>query len=163
MSFYISRQRDFKSNTLIVEIACGGPKKASPDILTARYKGEQKNLVDPRDAINVAERIYKLWDRDYFDEKKFLRIIVDSKTNYLSDFSSKSLATARAWANKIYASMDKCGNCNKAIGNSAPFEIDDIPNKVFCTEMCCANKYRDMYGKEAPRVFSAKDKKAIKK
>src|ERR1700722_14960014 len=161
MSFYISRQRDFKSNTLIVEIACGGPKKASPDILTARYKGEQKNLVDPRDAINVAERIYKLWDRDYFDEKKFLRIIVDSKTNYLSDFSSKSLATARAWANKIYAILDKCGNCNKAIGISPPFEVDDISKKLFCPKMFGAKKYREIYGKEPPRVFSPKDKRQL--
>jgi hypothetical protein len=163
MGFFVSRQRDFKSNFLVVEIAAGGPKKAGPDILTARYAGEQKNLVDPRDALNVAERIYKLWERDYWDEKKYLKIIVDSQNIYMLDFSPKGLAVAQAWADKVYATMEKCGSCKRMMGNSALYEVDEIPNMVFCDEACCARKYRDMFGKEPPKISSGKTYRWAKK
>lgn len=162
MGFFVSRQRDSKDDCLYIEIACGGPKKAGPDILTARYDGEQKNMVDPRDAVNAAERIYKLWDRDYWDEKKQLKIVVDEKNRYIVDFSMAGLTKAKNWANLVYASMDKCGNCQKTMGNKESYEHADLPNVVFCTEMCCARKYRDTFGKEPGRIYSDKDKKAAK-
>ena len=158
MGYMISRQRDYESDTLFVEVAVGGPAKAGKDILTIRYENncEGKNLVDPRDAIRCAEDIFKKWDRDYGDEKKRLRI-VGLETPLIFDFTTKGIAAAKIWADRIYGSMEKCGYCNKPMGNRKPFTIDDIPTKVFESELCLANEYRRIYGTEAPNI-SAKRK-----
>lgn len=171
MGTYISRQRDFKSNQLYVELAVGGPNKAGPDKLTVRYEalGEGKNLVDPRDAITVAERLYKQWELDYHDEKKKLRIVnLKDKTTNLPvwlefEFNTKGLADARKWANNTYDSMQKCAHCNKAMGNKTPYQLDDLPNQVFDSEYCLSKKYRDIFGVEAPKAVSNKEKKLVKK
>jgi hypothetical protein len=170
MGYYVSRQRCAKDNCLFVEIAVGGKSKAGLDILGIRYAGECKNLVDPRDAINSAERIYRAWEIDYADEKKQLKIVgqvngpIVGSTNkpMVFDFTSKGIASARAWADKIFASMKKCGACQKAMGSRDPYEMDDMPNLVFCTEYCTARKYRDLFGVEPPRIQSTDAKKQMK-
>lgn len=160
MGYFISRQRDFKDNGLYIEVAVGGKVKAGEDILTIRYTGEQKNLVDPRDAINIAESIYRSWEKDYGDERKKLRI-VGLTTPLVYEFSSAGVAAAKQWANKVFEGMKKCGNtaCGKAMGSRDPYEHDDLANLVFCTELCCARKYRDTFGTEPPRIASNKEKK----
>lgn len=162
MGYFVSRQRDFKDSGLYVEIAVGGKVKAGEDILTARYTGEQKNLVDPRDAVNVSEQIFRHWDRDYGDEKKQLRI-VGIETPLVFEFSTRGVAAAKTWADRIFANMAKCGNCHKAMGNRDLYEHEDLSNLVFCSEMCCASRYRNIYGVEPPRIASNKQKKAVKK
>lgn len=162
MGYFVSRQRDFKNNSLYVEIAAGGKAKAGADFLTVRYSGEQKNLIDPRDAVNIAENIFKAWDRDYGDEKKKLRI-VGLPTTLEYEFSPKGIDAAKSWADKIFESMKKCGHCGKAMGNRDPYEHDDISGTAFCSEQCCARKYKDMFGIEPPRLSSNKEKKGIKK
>jgi hypothetical protein len=164
VGYNITRQRDYNDGCLFVEIAVGGPKNAGPDILTARYAGEQKNLVDPRDAVNIAEQIFKRWDKDYGDETKRLRI-VGLEQPLVFDFSTKGIAAAKAWADRVFATMAKCCYCGKAMGNRDPFTHDDLINVVFCSEACCATRYRDVFGIELPRIVSNKKKKvmAVKK
>ena len=103
MAFFVSRQRDNVDGRLYVEIACGGSKKAGADTLATRYDGEGKNLVSPKDAVNVAERIHKKWDNDYPDERKNLRIVGLSNTNgsICFDFSSADMGKAQVWADKM--------------------------------------------------------------
>lgn len=161
MGYFISRQRDFKDNTLYVEVAVG-KAHAGPDILTSRYNNEQKNLVDPRDAIKIAEEIYRRWDRDYGDEKKKLRI-VGIPTTLVYEFSTMGVAAAKTWADRIYHSMAKCGACGKAMGNRAPYEHEDLVNLVFCTELCCSRKYRDAYGIEPKQIVPGSKKMILKK
>lgn len=153
MGYYISRQRDYKDGGLYIEIAVGGKTKAGKDILTPRYEGELKNLIDPRDALSAAVNIHSHWDRDYGDEKKKLRV-VGGATTFSFEFSTKGIAAAKSWADKIYSGMEKCGHCNKAMGKRDPYSVDDIPNAVFCTEVCCARKYRDMFGVEVMKINS---------
>lgn len=162
MGYHLSRQRDFNDNCLYLEIASGGPKKAGPDVLTIRYPGEGKNLVDPRDAINNAAAIYKLWERDYGDETKRLRVVGEAKP-LVYDCTPKGFAAAKLWADKAFANMAKCGSCSKAMGNKDPYEHEDLTNAVFCNEQCLATKYRAMFGIEVPRVASNKEKKSTKK
>lgn len=159
MGHFLSRQRCAKDNCLYVECAVGGPKVAGKDILPPKYEGEQKNLVDPREAISIAEKIYKKWSLDYHDEGKRLRI-VGKDMNFVFDFSTKGITAARAWADKVHSGMNKCGHCSKVMGNRDPFVIDDLPNSVFCTEVCLALKYKHLFGVEAP---AATTKKAAKK
>lgn len=164
MGYYISRQRYSIDNCLYVEIAIGGPSKSGPDKLPVRYTGENKNLVDPRDAVNNAEKIYKSWELDYADEKKQLKIVGivnGANISTVYEFTTKGITSAKAWADKVFTSMEKCGACQKAMGSRDPYEVEDLPNQVFCTEYCCAKKYRDTFGVEPPRVYSAKIKKQM--
>lgn len=149
MGFGVNRQRIKEDNCLYVEIACG-KKNVSPDILTPRYKdsGEGKYLIDPRDAVNIAERIYKLWDRDYWDEKKRIRIVEGKNQVKLFDFDKKGLEAAKNWAEKTAQVLDKCGHCAKLIGAREPFGIDEIPNLLFCSDYCLCTKYNAMFGVE---------------
>jgi hypothetical protein len=160
VSFFISRQRDWTQNALYVEISVG-KKNAGKDILPVRYKeeGEGKNLVDPRDAVNIATKIYKRWNLDYSDELKRLRII-DGANRTVLEFSPKGISTAEHWAEKTFTTMEKCAQCSKPIGNRVPYQTDDIGNKNFCSEICCATKYRTMFGVELP---SSNLKKVAKK
>jgi len=160
MGYFVSRQRDFKDNSLYVEVAVGGPAKAGVDLLTVRYTNERKNLVDPRDAIRIATDIYKYWDKDYGDERKKLRI-VGLPTPLVYDCTAKGFDAAKDWANKVFANQKKCACCGKAMGNRDPFEHADLANLMFCTEYCCGQKYRDTYGIELPPIASNKDKKKV--
>src|SRR5271156_2983451 len=106
MGYFVSRQRDFKDNCLYIEIAVGGKAKAGEDLLTIRYTGEQKNLVDPRDAVSAATSIYKNWEKDYWDEKKRLRI-VGIATPLVYELTPKGIEAAKGWADKVFAGMKK--------------------------------------------------------
>lgn len=161
MAFYVSRQRDNESNRLFIEIACGGSKTAGKDMLTKRYDGEEKNLVSPKDAVMVAERIFKKWDQDYADETKALRIVAHSGTTTEPlefPFDAAGLKKANEWADKTLAHLDICGACSKPMGNRAAFETEHIANKVFCSEVCVSKKYRDMYQQELPGSVSGAKK-----
>lgn len=161
MGYFVSRQRDYKDNCLYVEVAVG-KTNAGKDILTSRYPGEQKNLVDPRDAIRIAEEIYRKWDRDYGDEKKRLKIISSNISIY--EFSAMGIAAARNWADNIYKSMTKCGSCNRPISSSKQtYEHEHLVNLIFCTEACCGKRYRDVYGQEPEKIYSGPQKKGLKK
>jgi hypothetical protein len=163
MAYFISRQRDYSDNCLYIEIAVS-KKNAGIDVLTPRYVGEQKNLVDPRDAITIAEKMYRQWEHDYFDEPKRLRI-VGIPTPLVYDCTTKGFASAKIWADKTFANMKKCGECRKAMGNRDPYEHEDLSNLVFCSEYCASKKYRDTYGVDAGKILSKKDKliKQVKK
>lgn len=158
MSYFISRQRSYPDNLLFVEIAIGGPSKAGKDILPVKYHGENKNLLSPKDAFNIAHAILIRWDRDYADEKKKLKIVGPINT-VIYDFTTKGIAAAKLWADKALASIEKCGACNKVMGNRAAYEHDGLANLVFCSEICCAKKYRDTYGVEPPTILSNNSKK----
>jgi hypothetical protein len=160
MAFYVSRQRDNESGRLFVEIAIGGSKKAGADPLTVKYNGEGKNLVSPKDAVMVSERIFKQWDRDYADEGKALRI-TDGAGAWIYDFDITGLKHANTWADKALAALEKCGACTKPMGNRAAFETDHIPAQVFCSEVCVSKRYRDMFNAELPTVAPKKKKAAF--
>lgn len=162
MSYFVSRQRSYPDNLLFVEIAIGGASKAGKDILPLKYPGENKNLVSPKDAFNIAHAILIKWDRDYADEKKKLKI-TGSAGSIVYDFTPKGIAAAKLWADKILASIEKCGACNKVMGNRAVYEHDGLSNLVFCSEICCAKKYRDTYGVEPPQILSNKSKRVLVK
>ena len=160
MGFKISRQRYAHDNCLYVEIAVGS-KNEGKDILPTRYQkqGEGKNLVDPRDAVRLAKELVKRWNLDYADETKKLSVVglvdKDGKPiKFVADFSDKDMMQVARWAETTYSGMSKCSGCQRAIGGKSPFEHDDLPGACFCTEVCLANRYRDLFGKEAPNVLS---------
>jgi hypothetical protein len=161
MGYYISRCRPAADNCLYVEIAAGGKTKACEDILPLKYEGEQKNLVSPIDAVNVAVKIYKKWQIDYHDEQKKLKIIDKHFTSgeKIVDFDKRGIDTATAWANVIAKTMDKCHNCKRLLGSTGNvLEHDDIPNSVFCSQNCLATTYKDRFGNE-PATSGIRSKK----
>jgi hypothetical protein len=163
MSFFISRQRYYDDNVLAVEIACEGSKHAGEDILPFKFAGEDKNLVSPVDAVNVAVRIIGEWNLSYFDERKFIALVnSDGKGGklYFDPFSKKDIANLERWGQQEFARLPKCDNCGRCIGNKAnAYEMVELPNKVYCDERCLSTTYRHFYGKEPPRVQSNKGKK----
>jgi hypothetical protein len=162
MSVYVSRQRYFDDNRLAVELACGGSKYSGKDILPVKFGGEGRNLVSPIDAVNVAIRIIDEWNLTYFDENKSIALVnADGKgiKIYYNPHDKKDLSLLQQWATKAFNSMKKCGNCQKPISNmSKMYELEDLPNKVGCSEVCIATLYRTIFGVEAPRVVSNRDK-----
>lgn len=164
MGYKITRQRYFTDNVLAVEVTCG-TKHVGEDVLTTRYKdfGESKYLVSPIDAINCALSIYKRWHNDYSDELKKVAVVnFDGKgTKKYYDISNKrELAQLEKLAADAFSSMNKCGNCQRALGSNSPtFESEHIPGRLFCQEACCSRKYHDMFGVEMPTVKAAKKKK----
>ena len=162
MGVFLSRQRDFSDNCLYVECAVGGHKKAGADILTTRYPMEGKNYTDPRDAIRLAEEMYRLWEHQYADEQKKLRI-VGIETPLIFDFTTKGIAAAKGWADRSFAKMEKCSSCQKPMGNREQLEHADLTNQVFCCSLCLSNKYRAIYGTEPEKITAGKKKKGIGK
>lgn len=161
MAFYISRQRYYEQDQLVVEIACGGIKKAGKDILTKKFDGEQKNLVDPRDAHSIAAKIIPKWDATYSDEKKLIALVnADGKgsVKYYDPSNSRDMEKFKKWSEDTFSSMKKCSSCQKGMGNRDPFAIDDIPNKNFCSEYCIAKKYRELFGIEISKITNSADK-----
>jgi hypothetical protein len=158
MGYHISRQRSFDDNSLYLEIATA-KKHIGVDILTPRYHGENKTYVNPVDAIRLAIDIVKQWDKDYGDERKRLKV-VGPTTPLIYECTQKGFDAATEWAKRTLADMKKCGNktCGKVMGSRDPYEHVDLSGLVFCSEICIARKYRDMFGIEIPRVESNKDK-----
>lgn len=160
MGFKINRIRDYSDNCLYVEVACD-KKSACPDILTPRYESmnESKNLVSPIDAIESAIKIGAKWHLDYHDDNKNLRIVQEGQKPLVFDFHSPSdMKKANAWAQKQATTMSKCSHCQRLLGTSRqPLEIDDMPNRKFCSERCLAEVYKTLFGTEPPKVQSKKN------
>jgi hypothetical protein len=163
MSVYISRQRYYDDGVLCVELAVGGAKNASKDILPTKYAGESKNLVSPIDAVNVALRIIGQWN--YSDERIFIALVnADGKGSkvYFDPQDKAHIAKLERWGQQEFARLPKCDNCGRCIGNkNNAYEMTELPNKLYCDERCLSSTYRHFYGKEPPRVQSNKDKKKV--
>jgi hypothetical protein len=144
--FYISRQRYYPSNQLAIEIAVGGPKFSGPDKLDVKYAGEGKNLKDPRDAVNVAIRIYSQWMTDRnLNERVILNILEDRAGKFNLD--KKGMNDAKIWAEGFYKRMDKCSNCQSLLtGKKEKFVKADGLKGEYCSQNCCATKYFQIYG-----------------
>jgi hypothetical protein len=148
MGYFISRQRYYDKNRILaVEIANGGPKQASPDILPETYEGEGKNLIDPRDAVNVAYKIYKQWISSRCLDENVHLVIKDADRSYMLDFSKKGLDTANKWANDTFNRSPKCGSCQRVMNTKKYFLVNGLDG-VYCSEVCCASQYRQTYKKE---------------
>ena len=168
MGFAITRQRYYSNNMLAVEIACGGNKFVGKDKLDIRYDHllEGKNLVSPVDSVNCAKKIYKSWVAFNGDELKYITISnYDSKGGKLvfDPNSKRDLEKLDKWAENELNNMAKCGHCSRLMGAKDPFETEDLPNKIFCSEVCLSLKYKIIHGVEAPKIASNKNKKTIKK
>lgn len=163
MAFFVSRQRYYEDNILAFEIAIGGTKFAGKDVLPIKFAGECKNLVSPIDAVNVAIRVIDEWHTaNHYEPKHIALVNRDGKGSkeYFDPFNKRDVAQLEKWAQAVFAQMPKCANCGRCIGNTVKaYQMDEMPNKVFCQEICLASNYRHFYGKEPPRVQSNKDKK----
>jgi hypothetical protein len=151
MPFAITRQRYYDDNQLAVEINCGGKMKSGPDVLPIKFKSEGKNLLSPVDAVNASLRIVKEWDHVYFDEKKKIAIVsADGKKTYFNPSEKSDVDSLERWGKKTLAAMKSCDHCGRPIGGSKFIETPDLPNRVFCQEICASNTYRVIYNKELP-------------
>lgn len=144
--FFVSRQRVYPQKFLAIEITTNGKKAAGEDILPFNFDGEGKNLIDPRDAVRVAARIYKQWVANRHPDENIFLILKQDKPIIL-EFSAKSIKYAENWAEKMYNSLPKCGSCNRIvkIKKSCSMKVLD---GYYCSEYCASNKYRQIYGKE---------------
>jgi hypothetical protein len=149
MAFAITRQRYWDDNQLAVEIHCGGKAKSGPDVLPTKFKSEGKNLLSPVDAVNVSLRIIKEWDHVYFDEKKKIALVSDDgKKVYFDPTNKNDIISLERWAKKTLEKLKSCDHCGRLLGKGKVFEIESIPNRVFCQEICASNTYRTIYKKE---------------
>lgn len=162
MAYYVSRQRYYPSQELAIEIA-PGRKNAGKDILSFKYDGEDKNLVDPRDAVNIAIRIYKQWDLyQSLTEKVYLNITHPGGGKFTLD--KTGIVKAQKWAEKEYQNSAKCGACQRLLGSNSK-KIINFKNLdgAYCSEYCLVNKHKQVYGKapdqkELDKIINPPDK-----
>jgi len=149
MGYFISRQNYWDEQRLVIEIAVGGRKQASKDILPAKYdQFECKNLKYPNDALNVAKRIYRQW-KLIADNEIYLSI-VDKDNKTLLSFE-KDWKSAENWAHKIMQTIERCKNCDKAIMNIAKsFTTKHLPGH-YCNDDCAKTKYKNSFGENLPK------------
>lgn len=140
--FFVSRQRYYQDNNLYVEIASGGRKKASPDLLSIRYPEEQKSYKYPSDALKVAVRVYKKWYRQYNTDENIRLSIVDEKLgNLILRFDERDLKHAERWAGEAFKNLVRCEWCNRPLGNPKRAVKDDKLPGLYCNEICASKKY----------------------
>lgn len=153
MGVKVSRQRYYddttKTSQLAVEL-CFGTKCVGEDMLTARYPSEGKYLTLPEDALKIGLAIHKQWSKDYTDERTFISVVNADGAAGIEVFdpmSKKELEKLKKTIEVASKNMEKCGYCQKPMGNRTPFTNADLKG-AFCAEVCIANKYRNLYGVE---------------
>lgn len=157
MPFFVSRQRYYYSGKHVVEVTSGGLDYAGADMLGIDYPGEGKEYADPREAVEAAIEICRSWRAD--------RKSVATKTNRYDamrpsvavgatagmglELEPTTFKEARAWANKHWESLPKCGHCGEPLPDKRNRYklIDFADDTEYCSEYC-ADKAYEFYMKD---------------
>lgn len=134
--WFVSRQSYWgvdPDDQYVVEIANGGLDYANPDMLTAKYAGEGEEYSDPREAVEAALEIAKLWKQDHPELK--IGIAHGSTGGDTMPFEASEVEELKAWAEKAYESLPKCDRCGEL--RKETWHITDDPDfGQFCSEYC---------------------------
>jgi len=108
--YFVSRQKYYPEGTKVVEIAIGGSDYANPDMLIEKFPNEGKTYKDPRQAVEVAIAICKLWRK--LEKDKSIKIAIGTTGGYTMPFETVSFQKALKWAEEEYQRLKKC-KCGK--------------------------------------------------
>jgi len=119
----VTRQSQWGTGNMVVEISDGGIDYCNPDALSAKYRGEFEEFADPREAVETAITIAQQWQADAPD---------------------KTYTALREWANSQYEELEKCCRCGDILGKERWTHPELCEEEKFCSENCCDNAYWDM-------------------
>jgi len=127
----------------VVEIAAGGLDYANPDMLVEKYAGEGQEYEDPREAVEAAIEIAKLWKSD--NPKLNIGIAHGFTGGCTMPFEASEIKDLRKWAQEAYNNLPKCDRCGEILKkNSTYFLVDDPDAGSFCSESCAEGSQEEI-------------------
>ena len=136
--YIVTRQCQWPTGELVVEISTGGWDYINPDALVEKYPGEFVEFNDPREAVEAAIAIAKAWQKD--EPGKNIGIAAGYTGGYTMPFEPQSIEELKRWADEEYAQLPKCGHCGKPVPEGKGYYIHGL-NDVFCSESCASEVF----------------------
>jgi hypothetical protein len=140
--YTVIRQRQFPDGTLVVEVSAGSFDYVNPDCLSSKYAGEGESFSDPREAVETAIQIVRDWRADIRKlpraDRQPVSIGVGSTLGMTLPFFPDTFAHAKAWATKVWESLEKCSGCPEPLPDSKRerFQANDWDALEYCSERC---------------------------
>lgn len=172
MPYTVSRQcYTFSETPYVVEISHGGMDSCGSDAYARRYAGELETYEDPREAVEVALRIWEQWKKDKpeldiyiahgFTAGSTLQLEPEEDQVYTDFESGKEIVEfsiedqLKQWAEREYENLEKCARCGdvlpvprKRFTLCAPYGDKD---EEYCSERCAEQTY-EYYCEEEARL-----------
>ena len=101
--YIVTRQCQWPTGELVVEISTGGWDYINPDALVEKYPGEFVEFNDPREAVEAAIAIAKAWQKD--EPGKNIGIAAGCTGGYTMPFEPQSIEELKRWADEEYAQL----------------------------------------------------------
>ena len=131
--YTVTRQCQWPDGDNVVEVSTGGIDYCNPDALCAKYSGEFEEYKDPREAVEVAINIVKMWRKD---SKEHISIGVGSTLGMTMPFSPDTFKGARAWAKEVWKHLPKCA-CGEPLPDKRHrWTANDWDGLEYCSERC---------------------------
>ena len=141
--YCVTRQSQWGTGELVVEISEGGLDYTNPDALSAKYKGEFQEFSDPREAVDTAIRIGEEWQKVEPIEKILIAMGCTSGNTIPfegMEMTPENLLALKEEAKKIWDSLEKCAQCGKVMGEEK-FGMYALYN--CCSERCAERWFAD--------------------
>lgn len=143
--YTVTRQIQWPEGAHVVEVSIGGIDYCNPDALAEKYPGEMQEYEDPREAVEAAIRIRKLWRADEPD--KTIDIGIGATGGMTAPFEPCISKVARRWARREFEWLIKCPTCGKIMQDAAEwfkagtfypdeFIPDENESDRYCSESC---------------------------
>lgn len=146
--YTVTRQLQWPEGTPMVEVSVGGIDYCNPDALVQRYGGEFEEFINPIEAVETAIDICMAWRKD---GEKDAQIGIGATLGMTMPFEECSFESAREWAKKEYASLQKCPQCGNLIEEKQELwasgfvtsEGGFVPDGeyLYCSETCAEENY----------------------
>lgn len=138
----VTRQIQWPDGIKMVEVSAGDFNYTNPGQLTERWPslGEGKEFTDPREAVEAAIQIAKVWSAA--DEEK-IEIGHGATMGMTMPFSSSSEEEMHKWAEKEYEALPKCAQCGEVLGKNSFYHEFSMKDERYCSEHCCEKNYQN--------------------
>ena len=151
--FVVTRQHQWATGDLVVEIAQGGRDYSNPDALVKKYPGEFDEHIGKLEAVKVAIAILRAWQAD---EPKKKILIGEGFTHgdtmpFEGERLTKKLEKAMLKAAQEFDDkLPKCGRCGELLGgkgerygNEHTMHMGGDESYPFCSTNCAENDYEE--------------------
>ena len=144
MKYFVSRQHQWMTGNLVVEIAAGGLDYSGPDMLSDPNNvygplGNMLETSDPREALKAAFAIRETWHEELRAAACNDEIHIEAGYNLdiITPTEEPTDEQLWEWAQAEWDAIPKCAQCGQVA------EVRDAEEEWFCTERCMDNYYHE--------------------
>ncbi len=141
--YVVTRQRQWPEGELVVEISEGGIDYTNPDALSAKFEREFEEIMDPREAVEVAINIAEDWQASLDKnlktnkERKMVGIAHGATGGFTMPFEPTETEELIKWAEETYRKLPKCDECGGILPDERErFICVEWSEREFCSERC---------------------------